>query len=450
MHVVWLVLDAAGRGLRASWDLLWASLYGLTLGFLMSAAVQVVIPQRLLRRYATGGLRGIAVAAGFGAISSSCSYGPAAATRSLYRRGADARAAFSFLISSTNMNIAILVMFWTLVGWKFALAELAGGAIIIAVVATGLSVLFPRGGLERLRSRHELAGRTTSNGDGPPDGGGPVTEDVVCGMQGHPQHAVTVAGRQYWFCSAGHAGQFAAEPAGYAAVPAGATAATAAGGPVPRPGTGEGRPGLPAEEQDVVCGMTGSPEHTVNHQGRAYRFCSAGCAQSFAASPARYAPAAPGEPEPPRPSLASLDTWQQIAARAWGDVRMLRTELVAGYLLAGFAEALIPARAFGQVLHAVGSVPVIGYVLLLLGLAIAVATFVCSMGNVPVARFLKAAGVPLGANITYIYGDLLILPLVRIYRRSFPPRLTAAFLALFITGACAAGAVMEAVTHALP
>ena len=130
---------------------------------------------------------------------------------------------------------------------------------------------------------------------------------------------------------------------------------------------------------------------------------------------------------------------------------MLRTELIAGYLLAGFAEALIPRHAFSQVLHAVGAVPVIGYVLLLLfGLAIAVATFVCSMGNVPVARFLKAAGVPLGANTAYIYGDLLILPLARIYRRSFPPKLAAAFLGLFVAGACVAGAVMEAVMHALP
>jgi len=39
---------------------------------------------------------------------------------------------------------------------------------------------------------------------------------------------------------------------------------------------------------------------------------------------------------------------------------------------------------------------------------------------------------------------------VRIYRLSFPPRLTAAFLGLFITGACVAGAAMEAVMHALP
>jgi len=333
--VAWLILDGAARGLRASRDLLWASLYGLTLGFPMSAVVQVIIPQRLLRRYAAGGLHGIAAAAGFGAISSSCSYGSAAATRSLYRRGADARAASSFLISSTNMNIAILVMFWTLVGWKFAFAELAGGAIIIAVVADGLGVLFPGGALERLRSGPELPGADRTAGDGGAPGGAgpdgePVTEDLVCGIKGCPEHAVRLAGRQCWFCSAGHARQFAAEPAGDAAVPAGASAATAAGGASSRPGTGEGRPGLPAEEQDVMCGMTGSPEHTVQHQGRAYRFCSAGCAQSFSASPSRYAPAALGELGPSRSSLASLDTWQQIAARVWGDVRMLRTELPVG------------------------------------------------------------------------------------------------------------------------
>ncbi|MGH3171817.1 MAG: permease, partial [Trebonia sp.] len=163
--MVLLVLDAARRGLAASWDLLWASLYGLTLGFLMSAIVQVLVPQRLLHRYAAGGLRGIATAAGFGAISSSCSYGSAAATRSLYARGADARAAFSFLISSTNMNIAILVMFWTLVGWKFAFAELFGGAIIIAVVAAGLSALFPRSALDRLRGGDHDAGTDHATGD---------------------------------------------------------------------------------------------------------------------------------------------------------------------------------------------------------------------------------------------------------------------------------------------
>lgn len=95
--------------------------------------------------------------------------------------------------------------------------------------------------------------------------------------------------------------------------------------------------------------------------------------------------------------------------------------------------------------------PVFGYVLLLLlGLGIAVATFVCSMGNVPVAQFLKIAGVPLGANTAYIYGDLLILPLVQIYRKSFAPRLTTAFLGLFVLGAAIAGGLMELLISRLP
>jgi len=77
---------------------------------------------------------------------------------------------------------------------------------------------------------------------------------------------------------------------------------------------------------------------------------------------------------------------------------------------------------------------------LLVGLAIAVITFACSMGCVRVAAFLKAARVPLGANTTYMKSDLLILPLVQIYRQSFAPRLTASSLGLVVLGACLAGA----------
>jgi hypothetical protein len=49
----------------------------------------------------------------------------------------------------------------------------------------------------------------------------------------------------------------------------------------------------------------------------------------------------------------------------------------------------------------------------------------------------------LGANTTFIYGDLLILPLIAIYRKSFPERITWAFVALFALGAMFAGAIME-------
>jgi predicted lipid-binding transport protein (Tim44 family) len=56
---------------------------------------------------------------------------------------------------------------------------------------------------------------------------------------------------------------------------------------------------------------------------------------------------------------------------------------------------------------------------------------------------LANAGIPLGANTTFIYGDLLIPPLIAIYNKSFPPRVVRAFLGLFVIGALLAGAVME-------
>jgi uncharacterized membrane protein YraQ (UPF0718 family) len=79
----------------------------------------------------------------------------------------------------------------------------------------------------------------------------------------------------------------------------------------------------------------------------------------------------------------------------------------------------------------------------LAGLALAVVTFVCSMGNVPIARYLALAGIPLGANTTFIYGDLLIPPLLAIYFKSFPPRLVWTFLGLFVAGSLAAGALVD-------
>ncbi|MBV9700039.1 MAG: permease [Candidatus Eremiobacteraeota bacterium] len=310
-----MIAQALLAGLTQAAVFFWDSLFGLIFGFLVSAIVQVMLTPATMHRYLGPNLRGILYGAGFGIISSACSYGAAAAARGFYRSGADARSVFAFLISSTNMNLAILILFWSLLGWKFAFAEFFGGVIIIAVVIAGLSAFFRHGELERLQ--REYNDRHTAQSDA---------------------------------------------------------------------------------------------SHCEAHEteGR------------------RHAP------------------WRAVAVTALADVRMLRTELVAGYLIAGFAAALVPAGWLSTALHAVGAVPAVGYVLLLfVGLLIAVATFICSMGNVPIARYLAGAGIPLGANTTFIYGDLLILPMLAIYRKSFPPRVTWAFVALFTLGAMLAGAVME-------
>src|SRR5579872_1746762 len=146
-----IVLLAIGAGLLAALQFFWDSLFGLIFGFLISAIVQVVLTPSDMQRYLGPNLRGILSGAGFGIIASSCSYGAAAAARGFYQRGADIRSVFSFLVSSTNMNVAILILFWSLLGWKFAFAEFFGGIIIIAVVVAGFTVLFRAESLARLR-----------------------------------------------------------------------------------------------------------------------------------------------------------------------------------------------------------------------------------------------------------------------------------------------------------
>ncbi len=352
---------AAGllRGIVTTAGFFWDSLYGLIFGFLVSAIAQTTLSRGVMERALGPGMRGIANGAVFGIVASACSYGAAAAARGFYQKGADPRAVFSFMISSTNMNLAILIMFWAMLGWKFAFAEFFGGIIIIAVVTAGLTVLGRGAG---------SSATAVSFAEG-----APVTECLQCGMEGEDEHAVVYGGRTYLFCGARHEAGFRADP-------------------------------------EAVLAAAASEDASVRGLG----------------------------------ALRSAATWKDVLGTMVADVEMLRSELVIGFVVAGFAAALVPAASISGALVAIGRVPFAGYPLLLVaGLALAVVTFVCSMGNVPIARFLAVAGIPLGANVTFIYGDLLIPPLVAIYRKSFPPRLVWTFLGLFVLGALVAGATMD-------
>ena len=90
-------------------------------------------------------------------------------------------------------------------------------------------------------------------------------------------HRVEHGGRSWRFCSARCAEKFAADPARY-----------------------DGSQS-PAGDRDPVCGMTVKPDspHRVEHGGRSWRFCSARCAQKFAADPARYDGSQPPAGEAP-------------------------------------------------------------------------------------------------------------------------------------------------------
>jgi uncharacterized membrane protein YraQ (UPF0718 family) len=360
-------------GVTTTLGFFWDSLYGLIFGFLISAIAQTVASRGAMERALGPGARGVANGTIFGIVASACSYGAAAAARGFYQKGADVRAVFAFMISSTNMNVAIVIMFWAMLGWQFAFAEFFGGLIIIAIVCAGATLLL-RGDLQCAADGAQSGARAAR-----------VTECLQCGMEGEDEHAVAYEGTTYLFCGARHEGQFRADPA---AVLAAANA-----------------------ESEAVRGFS---------------------------------------------ALRDASTWKDVLDALLADVEMLRSELIIGFTIAGFAAALVPSVWLSSALRTVQSVPFAGYPLVLLaGLLIAIATFVCSMGNVPIARFLANAGIPLGANTTFIYGDLLIPPLLGIYRKSFAPKVVWTFVGLFTLGAMIAGAIMDAIfgrsgmTHAM-
>jgi uncharacterized membrane protein YraQ (UPF0718 family)/YHS domain-containing protein len=137
--------------------------------------------------------------------------------------------------------------------------------------------------------------------------------------------------------------------------------------------------------------------------------------------------------------LWSLEAWSDVAHNFRGDAQMLWKEIAAGFLIAGFI-ALLPMDFFnGLFLTGTGGAPQL-LVSVVLGPVVAVLSFVCSVGNVPLAAVLWAGGISFAGVIAFIYADLLIIPLVLIYRRYYGGRLTAVIVGLMF-GAMVASAL---------
>jgi uncharacterized protein len=79
----------------------------------------------------------------------------------------------------------------------------------------------------------------------------------------------------------------------------------------------------------------------------------------------------------------------------------------------------------------------------LIGPAVAMLSFVCSIGNVPLAAVLWNGGISFGGVIAFIFADLLILPILDIYRRYYGWRMAGFILITFYSAMVAAGLVVE-------
>jgi uncharacterized membrane protein YraQ (UPF0718 family)/YHS domain-containing protein len=308
------IVDGLENAFRMAWEVWWA----LVLGFTLSGIVQAWVPRARLERALGGaGARQIALSAGLGAASSSCSYAAVAIAKSLFQKGASFASAIVFQFASTNLVFEIGIVMWIFLGWQFTLAEFVGGIVLIALMWLGVRLFVTRR-LEEEARAHAAAAQV------------------------------------------GH-------------------------------------------------------EHASAESG---------------------------------PKLLSLDAWSAVAHNFRGDVEMLWKEILAGFLIAGYV-ALLPMDFFNGlfITDQGGALQLIENVLI--GPIVAALAFVCSVGNVPLAAVLWAGGISFSGVIAFIYADLIVIPIVLIYRKYYGGKVTALIVGLMFATMVAAALIVDGIFSAL-
>ncbi len=147
-----------------------------------------------------------------------------------------------------------------------------------------------------------------------------------------------------------------------------------------------------------------------------------------------------------RERLTSASAWSDVAHNFRGDWQMLWKEIGIGFLLAGFVAQLgddvfntlflTDSPALVQVIWGA-----------IIGPIIAVLSFVCSVGNVPLAAVLWSGGISFAGVMAFIFADLIVLPIIAIYRKyygtAFALRITALMFVTMVLAALAIDAVFS-------
>jgi len=146
--------------------------------------------------------------------------------------------------------------------------------------------------------------------------------------------------------------------------------------------------------------------------------------------------------------LRSAEAWSDVAHNFRGDWQMLWKEVGIGFLLAGFI-GLLPMDVF-NVLFVTDAPPALRTIEnVLVGPLIAVLSFVCSIGNVPLAAVLWSGGISFSGVLAFLFADLIVLPIVAIYRKyygtAFALRITALMLIAMVLAALGVGGVFSAI-----
>jgi len=150
-------------------------------------------------------------------------------------------------------------------------------------------------------------------------------------------------------------------------------------------------------------------------------------------------------------SLHEGTFWQKITSRRgvtatshyyWMDWYSLAPDIALGLVISGLLAAFVPT-AFWKAFFLTGH-PLLARVWgPLIGPLVAVLSFVCSVGNVPLAAVLWNGGISFGGVISFLFADLLIFPILNIYRKYYGLKVASILAVVFYIAMAGAALVVE-------
>jgi len=123
----------------------------------------------------------------------------------------------------------------------------------------------------------------------------------------------------------------------------------------------------------------------------------------------------------------------------WASVWM---DILGGLLIAGALAAWVP-NEFWQSFFLVDNPTVAKVWGPIVGPLVALISFVCSVGNIPLAAVLWNGGISFGGVIAFIFADLIVLPVLNIYRKYYGLKMAAFLFAAFYAAMAAAALIVE-------
>ncbi|TKX60469.1 YHS domain-containing protein [Halorubrum sp. ASP1] len=193
--------------------------------------------------------------------------------------------------------------------------------------------------------------------------------------------------------------------------------------------------------EDPTCGMEGKDEYTLTTDGgETLKFCSEGCMETY-----RQETSSRGGW---RDELLSWGGWYKIGNQYRKEWSMIWKDIVAGFLISGFVIVFVPQWVWNT-LFIQGDGLLVTAENAIMGVTIAVLSFVGSMGNVPFAVALWGGGVSFAGIIAFVYADLITIPVLNVYRKYYGWKIMLYILGVFFVTMAFTGFLMELLFDAL-